>query len=38
MQAPTSGEAPALPALAAVGIITVMVLISIGGYLLLSAQ
>ena len=31
-------ETPALPALAAVGIITVMVLISIGAYLFLSAQ
>jgi hypothetical protein len=32
------GETPALPAMAAVGIITLMVLISIAGYLLLSAH
>jgi hypothetical protein len=38
MEAPNRGETPALPALAAVGIITLLVLISIGGYLLLSAR
>ena len=38
MEAPDNGGPAALPALAAVGIITVMVLISIGAYLFLSAQ
>jgi len=38
MEAPNRGETPALPALAAVGIITLMVLLSISGYLLLSAH
>lgn len=38
MEARNTGETPALPALAAVGILTLMVLISIAGYLLLSGQ
>jgi len=39
MEAPNTGETPAaLPALAAVGIITLVVLISMAGYLLLSGQ
>jgi hypothetical protein len=38
MEARNSGETPAMPALAAVGIITLLVLISIGGYLFLSAH
>jgi len=38
MEAPNRGETPALPALAAVGIITFVVLFSIAGYLFLSAQ
>jgi hypothetical protein len=38
MEAPNSRETPALPALAAVGIITLVVLFSIAGYLLLSAS
>lgn len=38
MEAPSSGETPVLPALAAVGIITLVVFFSIAGYLLLSAN
>jgi hypothetical protein len=38
MEAPNRGETPALPALAAVGIITLLVLVSIGGYLFLTGQ
>jgi len=38
MEAPRSGETPVLPALAAVGIITLMVLISLAGYLILSTR
>jgi hypothetical protein len=38
MEAPNRGETPALPALAAVGIITLVVFFSIAGYLFLSAQ
>jgi hypothetical protein len=38
MEARNGGDTPALPALAAVAILTLMVLISIAGYLLLSGQ
>jgi len=38
MEAPNRGETPALPALAAVGIITLLVVISIVLYLVLSAR